>query len=120
MKRASAIIFLGILILGAAAHSQPAPEPVTQPKASPGFQKRHIVIATKRLFDGRGHVLPETRIVVEESKIVAVDPKASPIDYDLRDLTVMPGWIDSHVHITWSFGPDGRNEGADATTQFAA
>jgi len=27
----------------------------------------------------------------------------------------MPGWID-----TWSFGPDGKNEGADATTQFAA
>jgi imidazolonepropionase-like amidohydrolase len=32
----------------------------------------------------------------------------------------MPGWIDSHVHITWSFGPDGRNEGPDMTTQFAA
>ena len=83
-------------------------------------QKRRIVIATNRLFDGRGHVLPETRIVVEDSKIVTLDPKASPIDYDLRGLTVMPGWIDAHVHITWSFGPDGKNEGADAPTQFAA
>jgi len=83
-------------------------------------QKRRIVIATDRLFDGRGHVLPATHIVVQDSKIVALDPKASPIDYDLRGLTVMPGWIDAHVHITWSFGPDGRNEGADATTQFAA
>src|SRR5207302_8274192 len=45
--------------------------------------------------------------------------KASPIDYDLRGFTVMPGWIDSHVHITWSFGPDGKNAGADQTTQFA-
>ena len=34
--------------------------------------------------------------------------------------TVMPGWIDSHVHITWSFGPDGKNAGPDPTTQFAA
>jgi imidazolonepropionase-like amidohydrolase len=58
--------------------------------------------------------------VVEGSKIVALDPKATPVDYDLRDFTVMPGWIDSHVHITWSFGEDGKNAGADETTQFAA
>jgi hypothetical protein len=51
-------------------------------------QKKRIVIATKTLLDGRGHVLPETRIVVEGSKIVALDPKASPIDYDLRGFTV--------------------------------
>ena len=79
-----------------------------------------VVRLAPELLDGRGHVSPETRIVVEDSKIVALDPKALPIDYDLRGLTVMPGWIDAHVHITWSFGPDGRNEGADATTQFAA
>src|SRR6476660_5913419 len=83
-------------------------------------QKKRIVIATKMLLDGRGKVLPDTRIVVEGSKIVALDPKASPIDYDLRGFTVMPGWIDAHVHITWSFGPDGKNMGADETTQFAA
>src|SRR5207248_8880739 len=47
-------------------------------------------------------------------------PKAAPVTYDLRGLTVLPGWIDSHVHITWSFGKDGRNAGADGTTQFAA
>ena len=43
-------------------------------------RNRRIVIATKRLFDGRGRVLPETRIVVEGSKIVKLDPKAAPID----------------------------------------
>jgi len=113
IQRALAILLftLGALTLCAAAYNEPKPTPQ---------QKRQIVIATNRLFDGRGHVLPETRIVAEDSKIVAIDPKASPIDYDLRGLTVMPGWIDAHVHITWSFGPGGRNEGADATTQFAA
>jgi imidazolonepropionase-like amidohydrolase len=60
------------------------------------------------------------RIVVEGSKIVALDPRPSPIDYDLRGFTVLPGWIDSHVHITWSFGENGKNAGADETTQFAA
>src|ERR1043166_5266098 len=82
--------------------------------------KKRTVISAKILLDGRGHVLRDTRIVVEGSKIVALDPKASPVDYDLRDLAVMPGWIDSHVHITWSFGEDGKNAGADETTQFAA
>src|SRR6266545_1372626 len=50
-----------------------------------------------------------TRIVIEGGRIVAPDPKAGPVNYDLRGLTVMPGWIDAHVHITWSFGKDGKN-----------
>src|SRR5437867_5981633 len=83
-------------------------------------EKRWIVIGASMLLDGRGHVLRDSRIVVEGSKIVALDPKASPVDYDLRGMTVMPGWIDSHVHITWSFGENGKNAGADETTPFAA
>src|SRR5881296_829017 len=83
-------------------------------------EKRWIVIGASMLLDGRGHVSRDTRIVVEGSKIVALDPKASPVDYDLRGMTVMPGWIDSHVHITWSFGENRKNAGADETTQFAA
>src|SRR4051794_24283605 len=65
-----------------------------------------IVIAAGTVLDGKGHVLHGTRIVIEGSKIVALDPRAAPIDYDLRGLTVLPGWIDAHVHITWSFGKD--------------
>jgi imidazolonepropionase-like amidohydrolase len=65
-------------------------------------------------------VLRNTRIVVEGSRIVKIDPKAGPVDYDLRGLTVLPGWIDAHVHITWSFGKDGKNAGAGRTTQEAA
>ena len=82
-------------------------------------QKR-IVIAASTLLDGKGHVMRNTRIVIEGSKIVAIDPKATPVNYDLRGLTVMPGWIDAHVHITWSFGKDGKNAGAGGTTQEAA
>lgn len=81
---------------------------------------RRIVIAADVLLDGKGHVVRNTRIVVEGAKIVAIDPKAGPVDYDLRGLTVLPGWIDAHAHVTWSFGPDGKNAGADRTTQEAA
>ena len=112
MRVSSIFICLSIFtVICAAAESGPA-------TLSP--QKKRVVIAAKMLFDGRGKVLRDTRIVVEGSKIVALDPKAMPVDYDLRDFTVMPGWIDSHVHITWSFGEDGKNAGADETTQFAA
>ena len=83
-------------------------------------QSRRIVIAADTWMDGKGKVLHHTRIVIEGSKIVAVDPKAGPVDYDLRGLTVLPGWIDAHAHVTWSFGPDGKNGGAGRTTPEAA
>jgi imidazolonepropionase-like amidohydrolase len=81
---------------------------------------KRIVIAASEILDGKGGVLHDTRIVIEGSKIVAIDPKAGPVDYDLRGLTVLPGWIDAHVHITWSFGPDGKNAGPSGTTPQAA
>ena len=82
--------------------------------------RSRIVIAASTVLDGKGKVLHNTRIVIEGSKIVAIDPKAGPVDYDLRGLTVLPGWIDAHVHVTWSFGPDGKNGGAGRTTPEAA
>jgi len=79
-------------------------------------QANRVVIAANTVFDGKGHVLRNTRIVVEGSKIVAIDPKAGPVDYDLRGLTVLPGWIDAHAHITWIFGKDGKNAGQGGTS----
>ena len=79
---------------------------------------KQIVIAADTILDGKGGVLHNTRIVVEGSKIVRIDPNATPINYDLRGLTLLPGWIDSHVHITWSFGPDGKNAGGGGTTPY--
>jgi imidazolonepropionase-like amidohydrolase len=79
-----------------------------------------IVIAASTVLDGHGHILRDTRIVIDGSKIAAVNPKAEPVDYDLRGFTVLPGWIDAHVHITWSFGSDGKNIGPAGTSQDAA
>ena len=83
-------------------------------------RSQRIVIAASAVLDGRGGVLHDTRIVIEGSKIVALDPKAGPVDYDLRGLTVLPGWIDAHVHIAWSFGKDGENASDEGTPQEAA
>ena len=78
---------------------------------------KRIIIAASTLLDGKGHVLHNTRIVIDGPKISTIDPKAGSIDYDLRGLTVLPGWIDAHAHITWSFGKDGKNAGMAGTTQ---
>ena len=79
-----------------------------------------IVIAATTVLDGKGGVLHNTRIVVQGSKIATVNSKAGPVTYDLRGLTVLPGWIDAHSHITWSFGKDGKNAGMAETTPEAA
>ena len=76
-----------------------------------------IVIGASTVLDGRGHVLHNVRIVVKDSKIFAIDPLPGPVTYDLRGMTVLPGWIDAHAHITWIFGNDGKNAGMTGTTQ---
>jgi imidazolonepropionase-like amidohydrolase len=78
-------------------------------------QERPIVITAGTVLDGTGKVWHNTRIVVQNGKILRVDPKAEPVTYDLRGMTVMPGWIDTHVHITYHFGPNGRAEDRDET-----
>jgi imidazolonepropionase-like amidohydrolase len=113
MMRAAKIMLCLFIIFAACV-------PAQQTSSQVPMQNKRIVIAASTVLDGKGRVLRDTRIVIEGAKIVALDPKAGPVDYDLRGLTVLPGWIDSHVHITWSFGRDGRNAGADETTQDAA
>jgi len=77
-------------------------------------QNQPTVLRVSTLLDGKGHILHNTSIVIENGKIVRLDPHAAGRVYDLRGLTVMPGWIDAHVHISWHFGPDGKNAGQGA------
>lgn len=106
MRRAKILACLLVAVAGAVAQ---------QPSAQTPTQNKRIVIAASVVFDGKGRVLRNTRIVVEGSRIVAIDPKAGPVDYDLRGLTVMPGWIDAHVHLNWFFGANGKLAGTEAT-----
>ena len=59
-------------------------------------------------LDGKGGTLRNTSIVVEGSRISRIAPGAQEVTYDLRGLTVMPGWIDTHVHLGAHFDPDGK------------
>jgi imidazolonepropionase-like amidohydrolase len=62
-----------------------------------------VVIRADTVFDGRGGTLTNTSIVVQGSQITRIDPAAQGVTYDLRGLTVMPGWIDTHAHIVQHF-----------------
>jgi len=80
------------------------------------------VLRTTTLIDGKGHVLRNQDITIEDGRIKAIGPSsnAKPT-IDLSGMTVMPGWIDTHIHATWYFNKDGRLEqgpgrGANAVT----
>ena len=117
---ALSICILTVVAAALPVSMQPSNAQTTKTTGTP----KRIVITVSTLLDGHGRVLHNARIVIEGSKIVAVEAKpeakAAQADYDLRGLTVMPGWIDAHVHITWSFGKDGKNAGAGETTPYAA
>jgi imidazolonepropionase-like amidohydrolase len=71
-----------------------------------------IVLRVGRLIDGTGGVRDSVAIVVEGSRITRVtsadDTTTGPITYDLARYTLLPGLIDTHVHIDSHFGRDGR------------
>jgi len=69
----------------------------------PIAQPNRIVLSVNRLIDGRGRVLPPSRVVIEDSRIVTIDAAAGLVDYNLSRATLMPGWIDTHVHLNWHF-----------------
>jgi imidazolonepropionase-like amidohydrolase len=67
--------------------------------------QRRIVLETSTLLDGKGGVLHDQRIVIDHGRIVSIGPAAGDrkgrVDYDLSNLTVLPGLIDTHVHLQW-------------------
>jgi len=60
-----------------------------------------VSIQAGTLIDGAGAVLRNQRIVIEGGRIVSVGPGSGKSDYDLSGMTVMPGWIDTHIHLNW-------------------
>jgi imidazolonepropionase-like amidohydrolase len=75
------------------------------------------VLRAGKLIDGRGGVQQNVTVVLEGERIRSLQPGSSvPADFDLSRFTVLPGLIDTHVHIDAHFGVDGRasNQGESA------
>jgi len=63
------------------------------------------------LLDGRGGAALDRDVVIRGGEIVDVVPAGrAPAGrvHDLSGLAVMPGMIDTHVHLGWHFDDDGR------------
>jgi len=77
--------------------------------AIPAISETAITIHAGRLLDGRGGVLTDVTVTVQGSRIISVEPGGTKTPtWDLRGLTLMPGGIDTHVHLSWHFDPDGK------------
>lgn len=80
-------------------------------------QNSPTTVRVGTLLDGRGGVQHNVTIVVDGAKIRSIGPSAATPTYDLARATVMPGLIDTHVHIDSHFGPDGRPAGRGSPPQ---
>ena len=97
-------LLLSIAALGAASalSAQVLPVPAPAPPAGP------VVILTGNALDGTGGTLRNARIGVAGGRITTLNAAPGGAVIDLRGYTVLPGWIDTHVHLDSHFDRSGR------------
>jgi len=67
-----------------------------------------LVINAGHVRNGRGGSFAHQQITVTDGRIASVAPGRGRADIDLDRYTVMPGLVDTHVHLDWHFGADGK------------
>jgi imidazolonepropionase-like amidohydrolase len=84
-----------------------------------------IVLRAGLILDGRGATLRDRDVIIRDGRIADIVARGTgrgTTTYDLTGLTVLPGLIDTHVHIGWHFDRQtGKNHtsGVDETPQQA-
>ena len=79
-----------------------------------------ITIRARTLIDGKGQILRNTVVTVRDGKIVRVGSATGAVTHDLGALTLMPGFIDTHVHLGWHFDAKGRYHSGPEPAEQAA
>jgi imidazolonepropionase-like amidohydrolase len=67
-----------------------------------------VTVRAARVLDGRGGTRQNAVVEIAGGRIVRIDERTGPVTYDLGNATLLPGMIDTHVHIGYHFGKDGR------------
>jgi imidazolonepropionase-like amidohydrolase len=99
-----ALALLLLLCLPTCTRTQNAPKPAP-PSA--------VVLRAARMFDVReGRILGGAVVIIEGERVVAAGtnlavPQGARV-YDLGDVTLLPGLVDAHTHITYHFDKTGR------------
>ena len=73
-----------------------------------GAQESATTIRAGLLIDGTGATRRNARIFIEGGTITRIDGLRGAVTHDLSNLTLMPGWIDTHVHLAAHFDRDGK------------
>jgi imidazolonepropionase-like amidohydrolase len=79
-----------------------------------------ITLRARTVLDGKGQILRNTVVAIRDGKIVRVGNAAGAVTHDLGALTLMPGMIDTHVHIGWHFDAKGRYHSGPEPAEQAA
>ncbi len=68
-----------------------------------------VVVRAARMLDVEsGRIVPNAVVVIQGDKIQAVNPATAPAGakvIDLGEVTLLPGLMDMHVHLTFDIGP---------------
>lgn len=78
------------------------------------------VIRARQVIDGRGGVTNNATVSVVNGKISSIGPAGGAPTIDLGALTLLPGFIDTHVHIGWHFDDKGRYHSGPEPAEQAA
>jgi imidazolonepropionase-like amidohydrolase len=80
--------------------------------ASAAQAETTIVKASRYLDVVSGRYVSPSVIVVEDGKIAAINPATAPQGetLDLGDMTLLPGLMDAHTHLTYDIGPGFETE----------
>jgi imidazolonepropionase-like amidohydrolase len=90
------------------------------PVATGHAQNSDTTIRARSIVDGTGKVIPGGTVTVRNGKIAGVGASAGTPTIDLGNLTLLPGFIDTHVHIGWHFDDKGRYHSGPEPAEQAA
>ncbi len=102
MKKLRLIVPMAALLAATGLAAQVLPVPAPPPPAG------SVVILTGNALDGHGGSLRNARIGVTGGRITTLNAAPGGTVIDLRQFTVLPGWIDTHVHLDSHFDRNGR------------
>jgi imidazolonepropionase-like amidohydrolase len=85
------------------------------------FSQNVMTLKTKRILDGHGGIIEDKNIIIKDGVIIEISKKETGVVHDLTQLTIMPGGIDTHGHLSWHFDPDNKlhdaTEAEESTAQ---
>ena len=78
-----------------------------------GYETPTATIHAARLLDGRGNTIEDALVTIENGRITRVErmPAGTRPTIELKELTLLPGLIDTHAHLGWYFNRAGRFHG---------